>query len=745
MNTQSNSLLFETGTEELPVGYFIQAKSQLETTAKTAFEKARLTFQEIKVTGTPRRLTLIVTELSAHQTPETREVRGPAIQVSYDKDGNPSKALIGFTKSQGIDLKEVITKEEGNREYIYAVIKDEGKPTTQILQEILPKLILSLSFPKVMRWEGEAQDDTTAVLFARPIRWLLCLYGNEVIPIRIGCLKGDNKSYGHRFLSSKPVTVSSVEEYIPALKKEFVLVDVEERQGEIKKTLENSAEKINGKLHKSVEYLLTELTHLVEYPCVFTGKFEERFLELPQEVLTTVMIHHQRYVPLEKPQSTQEELLPLFLGVRNGNDYKIENVIAGNERVLKARLADAVYFFKKDQEFPLRDRVNKLDSLVFQKNLGSYGAKTNRIKSLCKWLVSNAKILCDSTVKSIQQASQNKNIEELINQTATLCKTDLLTQMVFELPELQGVMGRIYALKSGEEKDVALGIEEHYCPSGASGKLPSTLIGAIVGIADRADTLAGCFGLGLIPSGSRDPYGLRRAALGIINVTLHHKLLFPMSLLFKEALNFYIESGILKPAGVASSSGSASGQKVASSSGSLKEFITGRIEGEISEQFQEYAKQNDLAGFMLELSYEENLLDVFGKIKVIGEARQEKPEEFTAQVMAAVRIVNILKKSDSAHTQEYKINQALFQDKEESQLWGIIEKVHPIFEKYIAEKKYAKGWEILHQLVLPINNFFDKVLVNAPDENIRKNRFALLGELLSIFNHFGNLSKLILE
>lgn len=744
MNTQSKSLLFETGTEELPVGYFIQAKNQLETMAKTAFEKARLTFQEIKITGTPRRLTLIVTGLSAHQTQETREVRGPAMQVSYDKDGNPSKALIGFTKSQGIDFKEVITKEEGNKEYIYAVIKDEGKPTTQILPEILPKLILSLSFPKVMRWEGEAEDDTTDVLFARPIRWLLCLYGNEIIPIRIGCLKADNKSHGHRFLSSKPVTVSSVEEYIPALKKEFVLVDVEERQGEIKKALENSAEKVNGKLHKSVEHLLPELTHLVEYPCVFTGKFEERFLELPQEVLTTVMIHHQRYVPLEKPQSTQEELLPLFLGVRNGNDYKIEKVIAGNERVLKARLADAVYFFKKDQERPLRDRVNNLDSLVFQKNLGTYGAKTKRIKNLCNWLVSNAKILCDSTVKSIQQASQNKNIEELINQAATLCKTDLLTQMVFELPELQGVMGRIYALKSGEDKDVALGIEEHYCPSGALGKLPSTLIGAIVGIADRADTLAGCFGLGLIPSGSRDPYGLRRAALGIINVTLHHNIIINFSELFQKAFQCYLDEEVRTQFDY-------NNGNVA-----LRGFVLGRIEGELFSRFQAESKQNDLSRFMLDSAYppsvaegiKANLVDAVSKISVISNARKNQPEEFNKLVMALVRIANIRKKSMDQYDKYdalFEPDSKLFKEEEENTLHDAINKIKLSYKEALENRRFSDAWNMLYQLISPINNFFDKVLVMDPNESLRQNRAKLLGSINEMFTPFGDLSKIILE
>lgn len=741
MQNQNNMLIFEVGTEELPVSYFTSARKELEDSANTALSQARLSFKELKVIGTPRRLTLIVSELHENQSPKAYEVRGPAKQAAYDQDGNPTKALLGFAKSQGVTPDSVIIRDDAGKEYIFAKIDDPGKPAVTLLPEILQKLILSLSFPKVMRWEDESSNTKNDILFARPIRWLFCLYGDEIIPVKIGKLFSSSFTEGHRFLHPAPIKINHVSQYQSALKNGYVIVDQSERKEQIKKELAAHAKNANGNLCESAYgSLLEELTYLVEYPSVFKGTFEERFLALPPEVLTTVMVHHQRYLPLESISTNK--LLPAFLGVRNGNEDHIKTVIAGNERVLGARLADAVYFFNKDKEIPLKERVKDLDRVVFQKDLGTYGAKIKRIEKLCNWLIKNVKILKSNKVFSLEEITGDQDISKNVSRTALLCKADLTTQMVFELPELQGVMGRIYAEESDEKDNVAKGIEEHYLPRGADSKMPETIEGIIVGLADRADTLSGCFGLGIIPSGSRDPYGLRRAVLGIINIALHHNIIMNFKELFQEAFQCYLDENVIKQEGCDN------GKQA------LREFVLGRIESELLLRFQAESKQNDLSRFMLESVYpcgeakgiKANLADTVNKISVISSSRKNQPEEFTRQVMAAVRIANII---DKHFYDEYntivKPNPELFIEQEEKALDTVRNDIERSYNQALDDRKFHNAWNILYQLISPINNFFDKVLVMDPNESLRQNRIRLLGAINLMFEQFGDLSKIILE
>lgn len=731
MNTQP--LLFEAGTEEIPVSYFVSARDELKKEAKAVLEKARLSFKNVEVLGTPRRITLIVNELSDRQAPQTKEVRGPSKASAYDKDGNPSKALLGFIKSQGVDLSSIIVKEENGKNYIYAIVKDEGKSTTQVLTEILPNLILRLSFPKVMRWEVETQGCQTNIAFARPIRWLLCLYGNQVVPVRIGRLTAGRETYGHRFLSPSPLKINNINDYKKQLKQEWVIVDPEERLEEIKKELERQAQKIGGRLYEMSYNIIEELVHLVEYPTVFSGKFENMFLSLPSEVLTTVMIHHQRYVPIENNASLENiTLLPAFLGVRNGNKNHLSKVVEGNERVLRARLSDAVYFFQKDKEISLKERSCQLDRLVFQKDLGTYGAKTRRIEKLCDWILPRILISDELIVKSIQEFTGNSNILEDVKKTAFICKADLLTQMVFEFPELQGIMGKIYAKESGEALNIAAAIEEHYLPRGADDKLPSTMEGVIVGLADRVDTLAGCFGLGLIPSGSSDPYGLRRAVLGIISVILHHKLVLNLNECFSEAFKLYLDAGILKG-------------DLNDKNDSLLEFVYGRFQGELLARFQKDSIQNDLISVVPRKLACKDIHGTLEKVTLLAAERKEHPNEFSAQVIAAVRVFNILPKDKKINPELLKVNPELLEDNEERNLWNAYLQVEPVFSAAISKRNWSVAWGTVSSLIDNINLFFDTVLVMTQDEKIRENRLVLLSHVNSLFYHFGNLSKIITE
>lgn len=505
------TLLFEIGTEEIPARFMSGAFEYMETFIQDKFKEYRIDFEKVRATGTPRRLVLFVEGVAEKQRDLEEEVIGPPAKVAFDATGKVTKAGEGFARAQGVSIEDLKVKQTPKGEYVYVVKKEKGKPTKELLPDILKEMVLKFPWPKSMRW-GKRK-----IRFARPIHWFLALLDNEVIELNISDIPSGNVTYGHRFLSPKPKQVNSPQDYPEIMKNSYVVFDHEERMAMIKDQIQQEATKVGGVPDEDPD-LLHEVTFLVEYPVSTTGKFDKKYLDLPQEVLTTTMKSHQRYFPVFNRKG---EILPYFIVVNNIITDDMDLITRGNERVLKARLADAKFFYDEDKKTPLMEMLEKLKNVVFQEKLGTSYEKVMRFREIAN--------------KLAEKLAPEK--KEKVDRCALLCKADLESQMVNEFDELQGVMGREYAYAQGEDPEVAEGIFEHYLPRFSGDNLPTTDTGAIVGIADRIDTIVGCFGIGLTPTGSEDPYGLRRDALGIIQVILHKGYRISLSELIDQALD----------------------------------------------------------------------------------------------------------------------------------------------------------------------------------------------------------------
>ena len=490
----NNYLLLEIGVEELPSRFGQTTLDQIENNLSKLLKEERINFDNIEKYATPRRLTFVIKNLADKATDLEEEVKGPAKKIAVDADGNFTKPALGFMKSKGLDPENVYFKQLGNAEYLFGTIKQEGKHTSEVLKTIVPEAIKNVTFPKAMRWGGKNMR------FARPIRWMVALLNNEVLDIDLEGIKSSNITRGHRFLGEKEFEVNSVEEYFEKLDKNFVVLDQHKRKEMIREQAIEVAKSLGGEVELD-EDLLEEITFLVEYPTAFYGEFDEEYVKLPKEVVTTPMKEHQRYFPVLK----DGKLLPNFIAVRNGDSNRIDLVKAGNEKVLRARLADALFFYHEDTKKPLESFVDKLQTVVFQAKLGTVYDKTLRIEKLSQ-VILNELNMTESKENTLRAAK--------------LCKADLVTNMVFEFTELQGIMGRDYAQVSGENEEVCQGIFEHYLPRFAGDILPETNTGIALSIADKLDSIAGFFAIGIKPSGSQDPYALRRQALGILSILL---------------------------------------------------------------------------------------------------------------------------------------------------------------------------------------------------------------------------------
>ena len=509
----NNYLLLEIGVEELPSRFRQTTLDQIENNLSKLLKEERINFDNIEKYATPRRLTFVIKNLADKATDLEEEVKGPAKKIAVDADGNFTKPALGFMKSKGLDPENVYFKQLGNAEYLFGTIKQEGKHTSEVLKNIVPEAIKNVTFPKAMRWGGKNMR------FARPIRWMVALLNNEVLDIDLEGIKSSNITRGHRFLGEKEFEVNSVEEYFEKLDKNFVVLDQHKRKEMIREQAVEVAKSLGGEVELD-EDLLEEITFLVEYPTAFYGEFDEEYVKLPKEVVTTPMKEHQRYFPVSK----DGKLLPNFIAVRNGDSNRIDLVKAGNEKVLRARLADALFFYHEDTKKPLESFVDKLQTVVFQAKLGTVYDKTLRIEKLSQ-VILNELNMTESKENTLRAAK--------------LCKADLVTNMVFEFTELQGIMGRDYAQVSGENEEVCQGIFEHYLPRFAGDILPETNTGIALSIADKLDSIAGFFAIGIKPSGSQDPYALRRQALGILSILLDRKLSVNLNNLINAALDNY--------------------------------------------------------------------------------------------------------------------------------------------------------------------------------------------------------------
>lgn len=684
----AKDLLLEIGTEEVPAHFMPGILAQLKEKATAKFQEMRLDFDEVTTLGTPRRTALLVKNLAETQQGASSEYKGPSTAIAFDKDGNPTKAAIGFARGKKVDVADLVVKDG----YVYAVSSEEGKQTVELLPTLLKELVEGLNFPKNMRW-GDLD-----FRFVRPLRWLVALYDEEVIDFTVANVKSGRVSRGHRFLSEGDFTINKASDYEQACKDAFIIVDQEKRRDIIKAQIEEIAKAHNG--HAEItEDLLEEVIYLVEYPTALCGTFEDKYLKLPKEAVMTPMRDHQRYFPV---LDDNNNLLPLFITVRNGGDYCLDKVQHGNERVLRARLADAQFFFDEDRKHSLYDYVEKLKTVVFQEGLGTIYDKANRLAELSAFIGEKVNAT-EAEIKTTKRA-------------AILAKADLVSAMVCEFTELQGIMGREYALLDGEGQEVATAIYEHYMPRFAGDAEPASVAGRLVSLADKMDNIVATFSRGLVPTGSQDPFALRRQALGIVHTIIEANYTISISEIADKAMDLLNITDSEKRAEI---------QK------NVAEFFTLRLKNVLSDNDVRY----DIIDAVLE-----NADEVAGTYaKACVTAQEIASGVLNDAIQAFVRVGNISKKAENN-----VINEALFTLDEEKALYNIYVAVAKDVETALNNKDYKTAIDKMQELTAPINNFFDNVMVMDKDEQIKNNRLALLKNIDTLIKSVADFGKIVL-
>lgn len=684
-----NYLLFEIGVEELPARYVNSAMDQLKTNIVKSFNENRITFDEVNVYSTPRRLTVIVNNICEKQSDLEEEVKGPAKRIAVDGEGNYTKPLLGFMKSKGIKEEDLYFKQVGKEEYAFGKIKQDGQLTSEVLKSILPEAIKSMTFPKAMRWGGKNMR------FIRPIRWMVCILNDSVLDIELEGIVSSNTTKGHRFLGESEFEVNTLNEYLTKLEENFVILNQDERKELIKKQCDDVAKSLGGEIEFDEE-LLEEVTHLVEYPTAFYGEFDEDYAKLPKEVVITPMKQHQRYFPVLK----DGKLLPNFIAVRNGDSHRIDNVKKGNEKVLEARLADALFFYKEDTKKSLESYIEKLKTVVFQAKLGTVYDKSLRIEKLAN---------------DILEKLNETDIKEDTLRAAKLCKADLVTGMVFEFTELQGVMGREYAKVSGENENVAEAIFEHYLPRFAGDILPATKSGIVLSIADKLDSIAGFFAIGIQPTGSQDPYALRRQALGIINILMDNNLDISLRELVSLTLDNYSFIEFDKDEVL----------------NQIMEFFKDRIKN----LFRDLGIRYDVIDAILSSNIDD-IADMYARAKALNSWIDKG--ELVEMLTAFNRVATLAEK---AETNEVNIN--LMREEAEFNLYQQFQEISSNVEHLLANKEYTKALDAFASLRPAIDNMFDSVMIMDKDEAIKNNRLAILKQIYDIMLNICDLSKIV--
>ncbi len=682
-------LLLEIGTEEIPAGFISKALEEMALLIRRELHATRIAHGEVKTLGTPRRLVLFVEDVAEKQKDVEREKLGPPVHMAFDDKGRPTKAALGFAKGQGLRVEDLVTVKGEKGEYLGAVKKEEGKTSSDLLVEILPRIIGSISFPKSMHWS------TVNIRFARPIHWILALFDGQVIPFRFGGIESGNQSYGHRFMAPQAFEVRDFQTYERQIKGAFVIVDPQERRKVIEEGIAKAAKDVSGKILSNQD-LLEEVTHLVEYPIAIVGTFEEEFLTLPREVVIHAMEEHQRYFPVVDERGN---LMPYFVCVCNTRTPNMETVKRGNERVLKARLSDAKFFFEEDTKEPLDRKVEALKEVIFQAQLGTSYEKVLRFKELALHLARKFR----------------PDLEEKVERAAMLCKADLVTGMVGEFPTLQGVVGREYALISGEDEEVTIAISEHYLPAFAGDRLPSGPVGDFISIADRLDTIVGCFGIGLMPTGAGDPFALRRQALGIIHIILGKGYPISLSKLIRMAME------LLR-------------SKIKRSPEEIEADVLAFFRGRFANLLVSRGYPGDLVESVLAVQADD-LQDAHARVEVL--AKFKGTPEFEPLAVIFKRVANILKGADYSP----RTNPALFEAPQEKKLHERYLGMKENFDSLMKNGNYEGVMGALAELHVPVNDFFDHVLVMAENERVRDNRLALLGEIYGLFSQVTDFSR----
>ncbi len=687
-----STLLFEIGTEEIPAGFLQSALKQFEDNFTRKAAESALSHGKVMVLGTPRRLVLMVDELADRQPDIREEIMGPSAKSGLDPDGKPTKAAQGFARSKGANIADLKVVSTDKGEYLVLIREVQGRATTELLPDMLRQLILEFSFPKSMRWGVNTNT------FARPIQWLLALFNDTVIDFSHDGLITSNTTRGHRFLARETFAIKSFGGYEEQMSKAFVLVDPVKRRKEVIATITEAASTsdILDDAHVAIdEELVDTVTNLVEYPYGVCGTFDRKFLQVPEDVLITSMREHQKYFPV---RNSKGQLLPGFVAVNNTRVKDTAITRKGHERVLRARLEDALFFFNSDKEVQLEQRIRNLSGIIFQAKLGTMQEKTERIVKLTRIL---AEMLAPDTLQDACRA-------------AVLSKTDLLTDMVGEFPSLQGIMGEAYAAIEGETPAVSLAIREHYMPKRAGAELPSSDAGAIVGLADRLDTIAGCFGIGQIPTGTADPFGLRRLALAVLHIIESRGFRLSLREIIHKALALY-------------------GDKVnggVETVDSVLGFIKGRY-------FNDAVSKGCDAGAVdavISVTFDD-VKDCSERIEAFVAIKQD--EAFNVLASSFKRIRNITKEN-----RETEVDPALFEKEAESDLYKLFCDVATKMRSLISERKYLQSLEVMLQMKQPVDTYFDEVMVMAEDPAVRGNRLNLLTAIGELILQIGDIAKM---
>ncbi len=685
----ASEFLLEIGTEEIPARFIPPVLEEMAASFRKLMDQELIAVGNILTWGTPRRLALVARDLASAQAEVGTEEIGPPKAVAFDAAGQPTPAALGFAKKQGVAVSDLIEVDTPRGVYLAVRKLTAGRPTAERLQEVLPGFILGLSFPKSMRW------GSLSLTFARPIHWILARLGGEAVPFPLGDVESGGVTYGHRFLAPQTLQVSEAAGYVAALRQAQVIVDPTERRAYLEAELAKAAAQVGGEVVPNPG-LLEENTFLVEYPSVVCGNFEDKFLALPDEVLITSMREHQRYFSL---RGKDGRLLPHFLAVNNTLARDPDLVRQGHERVLRARLSDAMFFYHEDAKVPLENRVAALKGVVFHSLLGTSHEKMERFRNLAAFLAGRLA----------------PDLEEPVRRAATLCKADIVTEMVGEFPSLQGVMGAKYALLSGEPPAVATAIFTHYLPRHADDQLPEDLIGALVGLADRLDTICGCFGVGLSPTGTADPYGLRRHALAVIRI------------LRKEELHLDLPEVVMTSLELLKDKISRTPEETALE---VLDFFQTRLQhlllGEGFDHETVAAVLTAGGG---------DLVEAADKVRALEEVRRSP--DFPALAVAFKRVINISRGAEPG-----EVNPLLFEYPEENLLYEATGLMEVDVDAALAQRDYPAVCRALAKLRGPVDAFFDRVMVMAEDERLRRNRLALLERISRTFLTMADFSRI---
>ncbi|CAG7619741.1 Glycine--tRNA ligase beta subunit [Paenibacillus solanacearum] len=688
-------LLLEIGLEEMPARFVRAAMEQLQDKTEKWLADSRLSYGKIKAYATPRRLAVSVKDVADKQSDLYEEVKGPARHIALDASGELSKAALGFARNQGVPQDALFFRERDGVAYLYARKIGEGEVTGRLLPEGLSSLITSLTFPKQMRWGGHD------LRYIRPIRWLVALHGADIVDLEIAGVASGRATCGHRFLGQY-AEVEEASQYADVLRAQHVIADVEERRHRLVSGLESLAAERGWHIDIR-EDLLEEVLFLIETPTVLAGSFDPAFLRIPQKALITSMREHQRYFPVLDQAG---KLQPYFVTVRNGGGESLDIVAKGNEKVLRARLSDAKFFYEEDQKLSIADALKKLEAIVYHEELGSMADKVRRIRMIADRLA--AHLLLDETVRKD------------VSRAAEICKFDLVTQMVYEFPELQGVMGEAYARLVGETDAVARAVHEHYAPRSAADQPPASIIGAVVGIADKIDTIVGCFSIGIVPTGSQDPYALRRQAAGIVGTLLAHELELTLPELFRIALDAHASREHKREA--------------ADVVREMQEFFALRVKNVLAERGIRY----DIIDAVLGAVTDDVRRTVLRAEALAVAATEEGKERFRPALDCFHRVCGLAAKAEGRH-----VDAGLFARPPESDLYDTWQAVHDRYDKAIADARMDEALAALTSLCEPVNAFFSSVMVMSEDEAVRRNRLALLANIADDVKSFVDFSKLV--